>query len=78
MSISFLGMAISKKVSIALIILIAFVGVQITLGREMNFVNWIFVLSGSVPEYGMLISICIRSLFIGTFGWMIEQMWIRP
>lgn len=78
MSISFFGMAISKKVSVAIIILIAFVGIQITLGREMSFVNWIYVLSGSVPDNGMLISICVRSIFIGIFGFVIGQMWIRP
>lgn len=78
MSVSFFGMALTKKVSVALIILIAFVGVQITLGREISFINLIFILTGSVPDDSMLMGVCVRSIFIGIFGGAIGQLWIRP
>lgn len=78
MAISFFGVSISRKVSIGLIVLIAFIGIQITLGRELNLLNWIFVLSGRIPSHAILTGICLRSLFIGTFGWWLGQMWIRP
>lgn len=78
MGISFVGVSISKKVSIGLIVLIAFVGVQITLGREINALNWIFVLTGGIPDSVGLIGICVKATCIGAFGWTIGQMWIHP
>lgn len=78
MAISFLGVSISRRVSVGLIILISFVGVQITLGREISFLNWLFVLSGRLPEYEILVGIYFRSIIISIFGWIIGQVWIHP
>lgn len=78
MGISFFGVSISRKVSIGLIVLIAFVGIQITIGRELNLLNWIFVLSGRIPSYAVMTGICVRSVCIGAFGWIVGQMWIHP
>ncbi len=78
MSTGFLGVSMSKKVSIGLVALIAFVGIQILLGREMAFLNWIFVLSGKLPDHGMITGICIRSLLIGCFCWIAGQLWVHP
>lgn len=78
MSIGFLGVSMSRKVSIGLVALIAFVGIQILLGREMASMNWIYVLSGKFPDNGMVTSICIRSLLIGCFCWITGQSWVHP
>lgn len=78
MAIGFLGVCASRKVSIGLITLIAFVGIQIMLGREIAPLNWIYVLSGRFPENSAIVSICIRSVLIGIFGWITGQLWIHP
>lgn len=78
MSIGFLGVSMSRKVSIGLVALIAFVGIQILLGREIASLNWIYVLSGRLPENGVIIDICIRSLLIGFFCWITGQFWVHP
>lgn len=78
MAVSFFGVSASRKVSIGLIALIAFVGIQITLGRELNLLNWIFVLSGRMPSQAILAGICVKSICIGIFGWSVGQMWIHP
>lgn len=77
MSIGFLGVSMSRKVSIGLVTLIAFVGIQIMLGREITPLNWIFVLSGSLPDNSIIVSICIRSLLIGIFGCITGQLWLH-
>ena len=78
MAVSFLGITSSKKVSIGLIVLVAFVGIQVTLGWEFEIFNRIYVISGTVPSNEQLGSITFNSLLIGVFGWWIGQVWLRP
>ena len=78
MAVSFLGVTSGKKVSIGLIVLIGFIGIQITLGREYALFNWIFVMSGAMPYPEQLTSITLNALGIGVFGWGVGQVLIRP
>jgi hypothetical protein len=78
MAVSFLGVTSGKKVSIGLIVLVAFVGIQITLGREFAILNRIYVINGTEPSNELIGSITFNSLFIGVFGWGIGQAWLRP
>lgn len=77
MAIGFFGISMSRKVSIGLIVLIAFIGIQLTLGREISFLNWIFALSGRFPEQRIQIGIYVRSLLISCVGVALGQMWVR-
>ncbi|MEA4831219.1 MAG: hypothetical protein VB118_01215 [Oscillospiraceae bacterium] len=78
MAVSFLGVIAGKKVSIGLIVLIAFIGIQLTLGREYNIFNRIYIINGAIPSHEQLNSVLYNSLFIGVFGWGIGQVWLRP
>ena len=78
MAVSFLGVALSKKVSVGLIVLVAFVAIQFTIGWEFEAFNRIYVLSGSTPSNEELNSILYNSLIIGVFGWGLGQVWVRP
>ncbi|MFA5675181.1 MAG: hypothetical protein WDA65_01550 [Christensenellales bacterium] len=78
MAVSFLGVTASKKVSIGLILLLAFIGIQITLGQEYGVFNLIYVMSGFAPSYEQLMSISLNSIIVGTFSWVVGQVWVRP
>lgn len=78
MAVSFLGVTLAKKVSIGLIILVAFVGVQIMIGRDWGFLNWIYVIAETGPSQAQLDAILYNSLCIGIFGWGLGQVWLRP
>lgn len=78
MAVSFLGIAISRKVSIGLIFLLAFVGIQITLGQEYEAFNLIFVPFGSSLESADYGKIIINSIAIGILGFGVGQTFIKP
>jgi membrane protein YdbS with pleckstrin-like domain len=78
MAVSFLGITLAKKVSIGLIVLVAFVGVQIMIGRDWGFLNWIYVIAETGPSQAQLGTILYHSLVIGIFGWGLGQVWLRP
>jgi hypothetical protein len=78
MAVSFFGVTLGKKVSIGLIVLVAFVGIQIMIGREFEILNRIYVIAGTAPSQEQLDMIVYNSLFIGAFGWGIGQVWLRP
>lgn len=78
MAVSFLGIIIGRKVSIGIVFMVAFIGIQITLGREFDVFNWIYILDGYDNNHlkqGMIIT---NSFIIGTFGWLVGQIWLRP
>ncbi|NLG58254.1 MAG: hypothetical protein GX540_07570 [Clostridiales bacterium] len=78
MGIAFLGITMSRKTEIGLIVLIAFVTIQMSLGREYPVVNQIYVLDGAVPSIEQSSFIVYKSVPIGAFGWGIGQVWLRP
>lgn len=78
MAVGFFGVALTRRVSGGLILLIAFVGIQITLGREFSIFNWIYVLSGRYPATYQILPIGVCGFLIGIFGWGVGQIWIRP
>ncbi|MDW7657161.1 MAG: hypothetical protein SCM11_08305 [Bacillota bacterium] len=80
MAVSFLGITAANRVSIGLVALVAFVGIQIMIGREFEILNWIYTVSGgiggpSVKSNAMLI---FNAIIIGIFGWGLGQVWLRP
>ena len=79
MAVAFLGISVSRDISIGLIIFVAFIGVQILLGTEFEFFNFIYVLDGNLSivagRYGVVV---YNSLIIGTFCWGIGQLWLHP
>lgn len=78
MGISFLGITMSRQTSIGLIVLVAFVGVQLTLGREFPMFNFIYRFEGTVPTVEETGYIIYRCLIIGIFAWGVGQVWVRP
>lgn len=78
MAVSFLGVTSSKRVSIGLIVLVAFVGIQITLGREFEILNRIYLITGMAPSGEQLSSVAGNSIVIGAFGWGLGQIWLHP
>lgn len=78
MAVAFLGVTISQSVSVGIIILLSFVVIQMTLGREFDIFNWLFVLDGTLPGNGQILSICIRSCMFCIFAWPIGQIWVAP
>jgi len=78
MAVSFFGVTVARKVSIGLIILVAFVGIQIMIGRDWGFLNWIYAIDGMGPTQAQLSTILYNSLVIGVFGWGLGQVWLRP
>lgn len=78
MGVSFLGITTSRQTSIGLIILVAFVGIQLTLGREFPLFNFIFNFEGTVPDPEQAGYIIYHCMMIGGFAWGIGQMWVHP
>lgn len=77
MGISFLGITLSRKAEVGLIALAAFVGIQLTLGREYEIFNFIYMLDGAVPSSEQLGSILYNCLIIGGFSFGLGQVWLR-
>ncbi len=75
MSVSFLGTTITKKVSFGLIFLLGFVGIQITLGREYEIFNFIYVFD-LVDMSGLPGRESFNSLAIGLFSYAFAQTWV--
>lgn len=78
MGIAFLGMTLSRKAEVGLVLLFAFVSIQLTLGREYPLLNQIYALEGIVPSAEQISFTIYKCLFIGLFGWGIGQLWLRP
>lgn len=78
MAAAFCGVAVTRSVGMGLVILLAFIGIQITLGREYGFFNWLYVLTGHIPDNGTLSAICARSILIGAAGGFVGQLRVRP
>ena len=78
MGVSFLGITLSRQTGIGLIVLVAFVSIQITLGREFPLFNFIYSLDGTVPTPEAASYIIYRCFIIGGFAWGIGQIWVHP
>lgn len=78
MAAAFCGVAVTRSVGMGLVILLAFIGIQITLGREYAVFNWLYVLTGHIPDNGILSAICARSILIGAAGGFVGQLRVRP
>lgn len=78
MAAAFCGVAVTRSVGMGLVILLAFIGIQITLGREYGVFNWLYVLTGHIPDNGTLVTICARSILIGAAGGFVGQLRVRP
>lgn len=78
MAAAFCGVAVTRSVGMGLVILLAFIGIQITLGREYGVFNWLYVLTGDIPDNGTLVAICARSVLIGAAGGFVGQLRVRP
>lgn len=78
MAAAFCGVAATRSVGMGLVILLAFIGIQITLGREYGVFNWLYVLTGNMPDNGTLSAICARSVLIGAAGGFVGQLRVRP
>lgn len=78
MAAAFCGVAVTRSVGMGLVILLAFIGIQITLGREYDVFNWLYVLTGHMPDNRTLVVICARSILIGVAGGFVGQLWVRP
>jgi hypothetical protein len=78
MGFSFMGTTISKKVSVGLIFLVIFVGIQIMVGREFAFLNWIYKLEGNIrPSRFNDGALTINSAIIGSISFLLGNIWIK-
>ena len=78
MGIGFLALCATRKVSMGLVLVAAFVCLQLMLYRDLPQLNFIYSLTGMAPEGYVLDVLVPRCLAIGTFGWGIGQLWLRP
>lgn len=80
MGVVFLGTTASKKVGIGLIVLVAFVGIQLVMGQFNSSMNWIYDMGqGSIlPADMQPASPMVNAMLIGVFGWGLGQVWLRP
>ena len=77
MAVAFCGVAATRSVSMGLIILLAFIGVQITLGREFEIFNWLYTLSGHMPTLEEMVGIALRALPTGFICGFLGHLWVR-
>lgn len=77
MAVAFCGVAATRSVRMGLIILLAFIGIQITLGREFAIFNWLYILSGNVPTLEDMVGIALRALPTGFVYGFPGQLWVR-
>jgi hypothetical protein len=80
MGVAFFGTTASKKEGIGLIIMVAFVGIQLVMGGYVMGLNWIYDLGrGSIlPVSAQSGSLELNALIIGIFSWFMGQIWLRP
>ncbi len=80
MGVAFLGITATNKISLGMVVLVGFVGIQIMIGREFSMLNWIYVLSGAIGRPLMQANgmRAFNALVIGIFGWVMGQTWLRP
>ena len=78
MGFAFLAACVTRKMSMGLIVLAAFVCIQIMVSRDMPQFNFIYSLTGNPPDVFVLNTLSLRCLAIGSFGWGIGQVWLRP
>lgn len=80
MGVAFLGTTASKKVGIGLIILVAFVGIQLVMGQFNAGLNWIYDMGevSMLPSDVQPTSPGLTALLIGVFSWGLGQVWLRP
>lgn len=80
MAVSFLGITAANRVSIGLVVLVAFVGIQIMIGREFEILNWIYAVSGGIggPSRKSIEILKYNAIVIGIFSWFMGQVWLRP
>lgn len=74
-AISFLGITLAKSAGVGIVILLSFVGIQITLGREFQIFNLLFVLDGEVPTKNQIITIGIRSIVMTAISFPLAYLW---
>ncbi len=78
MGFSFLGTVLSKKISVGLIFLIIFVGIQIMIGREFAIFNWIYKLEGNIrPSRFDTGALIFNSIIIGSVSFLLGNIWIK-
>lgn len=78
MGFSFLGTTLSKKVSVGLIFLVVFVGVQLMIGREFAVFNWIYKLDGNIrPSRFDVGALIFNSIIIGSISFLLGNIWIK-
>jgi len=78
MAVSFIGVSISRKVSIGLVFLIAFIGIQITLGQEYEVFNFIYIPFGKTVETFGTSKIIFNAIIISIVGFIWGQTFIHP
>ncbi len=78
MGMAFLGVAVTKKVAIGTVVVIAFTGIQITLGQEFPVFNLIYIFCGSAGSQLSLSNAVFNSIILGLFGYGFGQTWIKP
>ncbi len=78
MGVGFLALCATRKVSMGLVLVAAFVCLQLMLYRDLPQLNFIYSLTGMAPAGYVLDVLVPRCLAIGTFGWGIGQLWLRP
>ena len=80
MGVAFLGTTVSKKAGIGLVVMVAFVGIQLVMGQYMANLNWIYDLGrGSLlPASMQPVTKELNALVIGVFSWGLGQVWLRP
>ena len=61
-----------------LIVLAAFVGIQLILGREYPVLNWIYNFSGYAVNPMQKSNILSACALIGLASWSLGQLWVRP
>ena len=76
--VAFGSIAFSRKVSVGLVLLLSFVLVQVTVGREFGFLNFLYILTGDIPELHQIAKISFRGAAIGFVTLFIGQLWIHP
>lgn len=78
MGVAFFGVCVSKRTDGGLIVLAAFVGIQLILGREYPVLNWIYNFSGYAVNPMQKSNILSACALIGLASWSLGQLWVRP
>jgi len=78
MSVGFVGICVSRKVSVGIVILIAIVSIQVTLGREYDIFNRLYLFTDTLVSESDLVLPVRDSIIIGVFCWPLGQTWVKP